>query len=349
MRLFGNAKHVIELGIKSGAFPAASVEVGHHNQILWSQQFGVLDTASNSVRTPNEAIFDLASLTKVIATTSVAMMAVDKDLLKLTDRVADWLPAWQASDRETVTIFDLLAHSSGLTPHLPFFRDCRGREEFEHAICTMPLEYQPRHISLYSDLGFILLGFILQDAFGQPLDIIFQSMVTQHGWGDLIFRPPTSWKSRTAPTETDAWRGRLLIGEVHDENAWALGEVAGHSGVFGSATAVGSFARTILSGFLGEPTLCRNDTFNEFITRTQIPNTSRALGWDMMRPTSSCGTLMSEQAIGHTGFTGTSLWLDPSCDAYVVFLTNRVNPTRKNQDILKIRPALHDAVMKTLA
>ena len=340
---------MLETAITAGAFPAAVVEVGRHDRVLWCGAFGTLTNDPSSVETQSDTLFDLASLTKVITTTTVTMVAVDRELLGLTHRVADWLPRWQGADREGVTIGDLLAHASGLTSHMPFFRDCLGREEFEHGICTMPLEYQPRSMSLYSDLGFILLGFILEDAFGQPLDTTFGALVDQHAWGDLCFRPPATWKPRTAPTEIDPWRGRLLVGEVHDENSWALGKVAGHSGVFGTATAVGRFARTVLESFLAQPTLARSDTFRRFTTRTDIPKTSRALGWDMMRPTSSCGTLMSAQAIGHTGFTGTSIWIDPRSDTYIVFFTNRVHPTRTNDAILRIRPALHDAVNRDLA
>ena len=147
------------------------------------------------------------------------------------------------------------------------------------------------------------------------------------------------------PTEFDPWRGRLLVGEVHDENAWALGGAAGHAGLFGSAAAVGRFARSIASGFQGRPTVAGAAAFDRFMTRTQVPGSSRALGWDTMLPTSSCGRRMSARAVGHTGFTGTSLWIDPAADAYVVLLTNRVYPTRTNEQILAIRPALHDAVM----
>ena len=136
---------------------------------------------------------------------------------------------------------------------------------------------------------------------------------------------------------------------MHDENAWALGGVAGHAGLFGSAAAVGRFARTIAAGFRGAPTVAASGTFRRFVTRTRVPGSSRALGWDTMLPTSSCGTRMSARAVGHTGFTGTSLWIDPDVDVYVVLLTNRVHPTRNNEAILRIRPALHDAVMDALA
>ena len=345
---FDAAQRALSAGVEGGAFPAAVVEVGHHDEVLWRESFGSLGTNPESLPTSIDTVFDLASLTKVLATTSVTMTAVDRQLLRLTDRVGRWLPEWRGDDRDAVTVTDLLAHASGLTSHMPFFRDCQGRTEFQHAICIMPLEYQPRHTSVYSDLGFILLGFILEEVFGSGLDVTFQTMTDHHGWGELRFRPPPHWRARTAPTEIDTWRGRLLVGEVHDGNAWALGGVAGHSGMFGTAGAVGRYAQTMLAGFQAQPTLARLATFRQFTTRARVPGSSRALGWDMMRPTSSCGTRMSPSAIGHTGFTGTSLWIDPRLDAYVVLLTNRVHPTRTNDAILEIRQAFHDAVIGAL-
>jgi CubicO group peptidase (beta-lactamase class C family) len=161
----------------------------------------------------------------------------------------------------------------------------------------------------------------------------------------LRFNPPRAWRVRTAPTEVDEWRGRLLVGEVHDENTWALRGAAGHAGLFGTAAAVGAFARAVLRTIAGEPIVASPETVRTFITRTNVPGSSRALGWDTMLPTSSCGTQLSHTSIGHTGFTGTSLWIDWERDLYVVFLTNRVHPTRTNEAIRTVRPQLHDAVV----
>ena len=345
---FDKAGAILADGARQKAFPCAVVEAGRSHGVVWRQAFGTL-TGDPGARASNvETAFDLASLTKVLATTTLAITAVDRRLLQLTDLVSDRLREWRGSDREHVTIQDLLEHASGLTAHLPFFRDHQGRPEFERAICTLPLEYTPRSQSVYSDLGFLLLGFILEDVFDSALDVEFKSIAADQGWGDVCFRPPSSWRSRTAPTEVDPWRGRLLVGEVHDENAWALGGVAGHSGLFGTAAAVGSFARTILGGLGGQSLAAQPKTFSRFVVRSSVPNSSRALGWDTMRPTSSCGTQMSAAAIGHTGFTGTSLWVDPETDVYIVLLTNRVYPTRTNEAILRIRPALHNAVMGAL-
>ena len=315
---------IVTAAVRSRAFPGAVVETGGRDGVRWRAAFGTLTYAEDSPRVTPETIYDLASLTKVIATATQAKRAVDAGALALDARVAAYLPAWRGDDREAVTIADLLEHASGLTAYLPFFRDHHGRAEFEHAICTLPLEYAPRTQSIYSDLGFILLGFILEDA-GFPLDRS----------GFCTFRVRHELRARCAPTELDLWRGRLLQGEVHDENCWALGGVAGHAGLFGTAEEVGAFARTILNG-----------VDERFVTKSKVPGSSRALAWDTMLPTSSCGTRLSPRAIGHTGFTGTSLWIDPERDLYIVLLTNRVHPTRDNNAIQPVRRSLHDAIVE---
>src|SRR5207237_7107790 len=199
--------------------------------------------------------------------------------------------------------------------------------------------------SIDSDLGFMLLGFIVEGRARVPDR--FATLLTQMGVVEEIqFNPPGLWRERIAPTENDPWRGRLLVGEVHDENAAALGGIAGHAGLFGTAAAVGSYARHLLQVLDGRAGVFRRATLEEFVTkRRDVPGSSRALGWDTMLPTSSCGTKMSPRAFGHTGFTGTSLWIDPERDLYVVLLTNRVHPTRDNDAIRTVRPALHDAVI----
>jgi len=357
---FDAAAEIILEGVVQRAFPAASVEVGRLAGPVWRRAFGTLTYDPYSPDTTDETVFDLASLTKVIATTTLVMRAVDGGTLNLDDPVRGWLPSWRGADREAVTIRDLLAHASGLPAYLPFFRDYTGRAEFEPAICDLPLEYAPRSQAIYSDLGFMLLGFILEDARGNrsraagvldtaaTLAAQFRKMASFVTPEPLTFRPPRSWRERTAPTEIDAWRGRLLAGEVHDENTWALGGAAGHAGLFGTAPAVGAFARAVLQTIAGDPALAQPATFREFIRRTAIPGSSRALGWDTMLPTSSCGTLLSSTAIGHTGFTGTSLWIDWERDLYIVLLTNRVHPTRDNERIRALRPRFHDAVVQSL-
>ncbi len=204
---------------------------------------------------------------------------------------------------------------------------------------------QPGEAAVYSDPGFILLGFALETVAGAHLDRQFADLDAGLRTG-LTFLPPANLHGRTAPTEFDPWRGHLLVGQVHDENAGALGGVAGHAGLFGTATGVGAFARAVLCTFDGVTGLGTPELMRYFARRTGVPGSSRALGWDTMLPTSSCGTRLSADAIGHTGFTGTSLWIDPSNDLYVAFLTNRVHPTRANSQLAALRPRLHDVIVE---
>jgi CubicO group peptidase (beta-lactamase class C family) len=360
---FAAAAALLRQAMAGRAFPAASIEVGRAARPLWRYATGRLTYDDDAPEVDGQTVFDLASLTKVIATTTLAMRAMDDGRLDLNDRVGRWLRDWKGSDRDSVTVRDLLAHSSGLTAYLPFYRDYFGRFEFEQAICSLPLEYAPRSQSLYSDLGFMLLGFILEEAqpsgpglSGAPgtidlsrrLATQFHRLASFFTAEPLRFSPPRAWRARSAPTEIDEWRGRLLVGEVHDENTWALGGAAGHAGLFGTAAAVGAFARAVLRTIAGEPILARPDTMRAFIQRGDVPGSSRALGWDTMLATSSCGTKLSPTSIGHTGFTGTSLWIDWERDLYVVLLTNRVHPTRTNEAIRKVRPLVHDAILAEL-
>lgn len=361
---FEPVAEIIRGAVESHACPAAVIEVGRHDTIVWSAAFGAYTYDPYARLATPETIFDLASLTKVIATATLAMRAADEGRLALSDPIGRWLRDWRGRDREEVTVRHLLTHSSGVTAYLPFFRELTGRVEFEHAICGLPLEYAPDSQSVYSDLGFILLGFILEDAW-QPgvrsaaaapgsydpassLAEQFKRVASYLTSEPLAFHPPRAWRSRCAPTEIDPWRGRLLAGEVHDENCWALGGAAGHAGLFGTAGAVGAFARAALRTIAGEAILARPETMRAFITRGSVPGSSRALGWDTMLPTSSCGARLSPTSIGHTGFTGTSLWIDYERDLYVVFLTNRVHPTRDNTAIRGIRPKVHEAVAETV-
>jgi len=342
--LFAAARAVLAEGLDQRAYPAAVIEVGRRDSVLWREAFGRLTYDPDARPTVPNTVFDLASLTKVIATASLAMRAVEAGHLTLETPVADLVGGWVGGDRAAVTVRHLLDHSSGLPARVRLWETGKGRDAFERGIVGTPLDYAPGSRSIYSDLDFILLGFVLEDVNDAPIDAQFASLAAALG-EEIGYQPAASLMDRIAPTEHDPSRGRALQGEVHDENAAALDGVAGHAGVFGTAAAVGAFARLVMQTFAGRTSLAAPATMRAFAARTGVPESSRALGWDTMLPTSSCGARMSKAAIGHTGFTGTSLWIDPENDRYVVLLTNRVHPTRANEALLKLRPRLHDAVM----
>ncbi len=363
---FDEPRAILEDAVRSRATPAAVAEVGTRTSRLWTFAAGALTYAPDAVAATPETVFDLASLTKVIATTSLVMRHVQGGTLGLDTPIAALLPTWRGTDRAAVRVRHLLDHSSGLPAHRRLWEQARGRDAFERAIAETPLEALPGMRSVYSDLGFMLLGFVLADIAGRPLDEQWEdwrrgalppdAVLAFHPAGERPERRPAGsaaspgrfeFAGPIAPTEFDPWRGRVLCGEVHDENAAALGGVAAHAGLFGTAHAVGAFARLVLQTFRSSTSLGSPDAMRLF-ARPSHAHGSRALGWDTMRPTSSCGALMSPTAIGHTGFTGTSLWIDHELDLYVVLLTNRVHPTRENQALPQLRPRFHDAVVNAV-
>jgi CubicO group peptidase (beta-lactamase class C family) len=337
---------VLADAVEARAFPAAVAEVGDATRPFWRQAFGRLTFEVTAPSAAADTVFDLASLTKVLAAVPIAMQQVERGVIGLDDPVRRYIARWSEPDRAAVTVRDLLAHCSGLAGHAPLYESCRGRAEFEDAICRSALAYPPRTKAVYSDLGFMLLGFLLEgdSSLATRFDVVRAQMGIVE---DLQFCPPRPWHLRIAPTEFDRWRGRLLVGDVHDENAWALGGVGAHAGLFGTAAAVGQYARHLVQVLGGRTGAFTRETLETFIARRMdVPENSRALGWDTMLPTSSCGRRMSPRAFGHTGFTGTSLWIDPDRGIYVVLLTNRVHPTRQNDAIRQVRPAFHDAVIQ---
>jgi len=342
---FAAARHVLEQGLADRAFPAAVVDVGGREGARFQAAFGRLTYDEAAPACTAETIFDLASLTKVIATSSIAMAHVNGGRLGLDSPVSEFMTGWADGDRAEVTIRHLLDHSSGLPAHLRAWNEASGRAQYEPLIAATPLERAVGASAVYSDVGFILLGLLLEKVGGATLDRQFATIFGR-ALDPIQFRPQPSVYERTAPTELDPWRGRMLCGEVHDENAAAIGGVAGHAGLFGTAAAVGRFARLVLETFRTRTVLGRPEIMHTFARRSVVPGSSRALGWDTALPTSSCGRHVSASAIGHTGFTGTSLWIDWERDRYAVLLTNRVHPTRANQKLVALRPAFHDALWK---
>ena len=348
--MIDDARAVIVDGLRSEVFPGATVDVGSSDRVLWREAFGtttLIEGTPVDIATP----FDLASLTKPMATTTVVMELVATGELNLEEPVLTFLDEWRGADRDSVTVRDLLEHASGLPARL-LDPPPHGRREFEHEICRMPLEYEPRSRSIYSDLGFILLGFIAEDAGHAALAAQLHDILAR-----LRPEAPLALASElsagaagaapTLPMPEDPRRGRTLVGEVHDNYAAALGGFAGHAGLFGSALAVGLFAQTLLRvarGDTSQPAPFSPERLRYLLTKSTVAGSSRALGWDTMLPTSSCGTHMTPSAFGHVGFTGTSLWIDPDRDRYFVLLTNRACGAGTLDEIRAVRRAFHDAL-----
>jgi CubicO group peptidase (beta-lactamase class C family) len=354
------ARAILEAAIDRHCFPAAVVEVGSAQGVCWRDAFGRLTFAADAAAATPGTIFDLASLTKPLVTTSLALHLAATRHLDLDLRLADASADWRGTDRDAVTVRDLLEHASGLPARL-IDRAPRGRREFEHEIGAIALEYPPRTRSIYSDLGFILLGFIVEDRGGAPLADQFGERLATLGragaWTPdadtlLTFDVAPDDRDRTAPTrplDEDERRGEWLIGRVHDNYAAALGGIAGHAGLFGTAAGVGAFARTLLRAAREQAAYEPPFTYPwvmKMIRRSTVPGSSRALGWDTMLPSSSCGTRLSFAAFGHVGYTGTSVWIDPILDRYFVLLTNRACGGGSLDEMREVRRAFHDAAVE---
>lgn len=351
------AEQLLLEAVADRLFPAAVAEVGSSQGALWHTAVGALTFDSDAPQARVDTVFDLASLTKPMATTTVVLDLISQGTLRLDDRITDLCPEWAGDDRRAVTIQDLLEHAGGLSARLLDPPPDHPRA-FEHEICAMPLEYVPRTRSIYTDLGFILLGLACERrahrAFAAQVDSVLGACLDAAANGadhtELFSRVPSSALERTAPTTPmaeDHRRGRRLRGDVHDNYAAALGGLAGHAGLFGTVPGVAAFARVVLRASRGDRTLPRPftpDLVRRSTTPSTVPGSSRALGWDTMRPTSSCGSTLTASAFGHVGFTGTSLWIDPERDRYYVLLSNRVCEGGTSEQMQVVRRAFHDTL-----
>jgi CubicO group peptidase (beta-lactamase class C family) len=339
--------HYLDSVIEQGAAPGAVLGVSRQGErfVYGTGQLSHSDTTRPGTTT----IYDLASLTKVVGLTTGIMMAASENLVELDAPVQRYVPDFTGAGKEQVTIRMLLAHAAGLPAWRPFYQRARTRDEVFAAADTTPLEAAPGTGDLYSDVGAIVLTQALELVYRERIDFLLQRrLFGPLGLTSLQYLPPTAWVDRIAPTELDPWRGRMLQGEVHDENAAAMAGVSGHAGLFGTVEDLLTFAEWMLDQTEG-PTL-RPSVVREFTRRqTLVPGSSRALGWDTPTPGSSAGTGLSDSSFGHTGFTGTSLWIDPEHRVVIVLLSNRVHPTRNNPRWAPVRAVVADLVMTTLA
>jgi serine-type D-Ala-D-Ala carboxypeptidase len=345
--------------VASGAAPGAvlALSINGERFVYGTGQLGADEPARPNGRT----IYDLASLTKVVGLTAAIMLAVDERKLELDAPVQRYVPGFVGPEKERVTVRMLLTHVSGLPAWRPLFREVTSRAEAFALADSTPLDSAPGVTEVYSDLGAIILTQVVETVYHQRLDSLLENRV----FGPLAmtstgYLPDSTERDRIAPTELDPWRGRVLRGEVHDENAAIMSGVSGHAGLFSSADDLLTFAEWMLGqadrradGQAEHPSArpaLRPSTFTEFTRRQNlVPGSTRALGWDTPSPGGSAGSRLSRQSFGHTGFTGTSLWIDPEHHLAIILLSNRVNPTRDNPRWAPVRGRIADLVMTTLA
>jgi CubicO group peptidase (beta-lactamase class C family) len=352
---FEDVRRLLASCVESGAFPGAVLTVGTRDSVLSTLAVG--HYGQDDLRPVDDStVYDLASLTKVIGLTTAAMLLVSEGRLDLDQRLSGFFPELNGKKNGRITIRQLLTHTSGLPAWRPLHLETESREEAVDSVLAATLENEPGTNYTYSDFGAITLGLVVEHVSGVGLDeLVVERIFRPLGMTWTRYLPPRAWRERITPTEDDPWRGHVVRGEVHDENAARLGGVAGHAGLFSTAPDLARFAQWILTTYHAsvdssdmvpiDPT-----TVRFFVTRQPGPEGStRALGWDTPSADgSSAGTLLSRRSFGHTGFTGTSIWIDPERDLFIILLTNRVHPTRENSAMGWVRPQVADAVVRAV-
>ena len=367
--------HVIQAALQSavddGVFPGAQLAVRLRGELQCVAVAGRLSSEPPGLPVQPATIYDLASLTKPLATVTSVLLLIQRAKVALGDPVQELLAELEGAPIGQATVRELLTHRSGLPGWRPLYErlDARGiapglsegnqpvKQHVLKMIRDEPLIYARGEQSVYSDLGFMLLGFLVERLSGMALDLWCEDAIIRPLRADPLMFCPTAGRahldvvrpmvdvSRIAPTEQDEWRDRLLCGEVHDENAAAMGGVAGHAGLFGTAESVLAVSGAWLRGYHGRESILDGELVRQFTTRQESDaRSSWALGWDTPTAPSSSGSHFSERSFGHLGYTGTSLWIDPLCELEVVLLSNRVHPSRRNEKIKVFRPCIHDLV-----
>jgi beta-glucosidase-like glycosyl hydrolase/CubicO group peptidase (beta-lactamase class C family) len=347
---------LLEQGIVDRAYPGGVLAVGLKSE-LFLHAFGRKTSATNSGKVDAATIYDTASLTKPVVTATLSAMLSEAGQLDVTAPVSRYLPEWPCgadrTRRARVTIAHLLAHASGLPAHKDYFVKLKSRSAILARAVAEPLAYDPGAKSIYSDVAFILLGAILERLTGRSLNQLAEEHIfAPLGMPDTMFRPPKSLRARIAPTErVSGSRTRKLHGQVHDENAAAMGGVAGHAGMFSTAPDLSTFCQMLLNGGIyAHQRILRRQTVAEFTSPNPLAKNERALGWVVPTEPSSSGRYFSKQSIGHTGFTGTSIWIDPQKELFVVLLTNanRTHPDPDDDGIRRVQPAVHNSIVECL-
>jgi CubicO group peptidase (beta-lactamase class C family) len=347
---------LLDKGIAARAYPGGVLAVGHHGR-LFVHAFGRKAYTADSAKVSESTIYDVASLTKPVVTATLCAMLSEAGQLDIAAPVSRYLPGWLCGSdrerRERVTVAHLLAHASGLPAHKDYFAKLKSRNEIIARAMTEALTYEPGAQSIYSDIGFILLGTIIERLTGRRLDELAHELIfAPLGMTSTLFNPPKSLRARIAPTErVSGSYKRIINGEVHDENASAMGGIAGHAGMFSTGPDLAIFCQMLLNGGIyAHGRILRRQTVAEFTSVTSLGKNTRTLGWNVATEPSSSGRYFSKQSIGHTGFTGTSIWIDPRKDLFVVLLTNanRTQANPEGDEIRRVQPAVHNSIVERL-
>jgi CubicO group peptidase (beta-lactamase class C family) len=355
---FKTVDHLMRQAVSEKVFPGAVLLVSQKNAILFFEAYGYANIFSKAAMT-RETIFDLASLTKPLATALAVMLLVQQGKIELEQDLGSLLPEFKDSDKSGIRLKQLLYHNAGFPDYRPYYQALskvapdKRQDALRKWLRDEPLVHPIGETVLYSDLGFMILRRVVEYACGCRLDQFVTDEIYRPLTLENLFFIPLDGKVPAvnyAATEKCPWRRKVLEGQVHDENAYVLGGIEGHAGLFGSAQNIHCLTADLLCSFHGYPSsrLFQQERVRTFFKR--LPGTDKALGFDMPSLTaSSSGRLFSKNSVGHLGFSGTSFWMDLEREIVVILLTNRIHPMRTNDRIKAFRPRLHDAVMQPLA
>jgi CubicO group peptidase (beta-lactamase class C family) len=353
---------LLRRGLEEKVYPGAVLLVEQRGEIVLFHAIGHRSVIPRLLPMEKDTIFDLASLTKPLATTLAVMKLVDDALLDLDAPISSLIHPFPWKDKAEITPRLLLNHSSGLADWKPLYLSLinvppeERKPTARRLIMEGPLSSEPKSVSLYSDLGFMILEWIIEIASGQDFSsfldaALYRPLGLKTLYLDTIDRGPAYTRGLYAATEACPWRKEIMQGHVHDENAYALGGHSGHAGLFGTALDIVTLTNTLMNAYHGYGTaLSKRETARTFLSRqVLVPNSTWALGWDTPSERgSSSGNYFSSSSVGHTGFTGTSVWIDLDTRVTVVFLANRVHPSRSNEGIKDFRPELHNLILREL-
>lgn len=321
---------VVTEGLNAGEMPGCVVCIGRHGKIAYLKAYGHRQIEPEKIDMTIDTVFDMASITKPVATATSVMLLVERGDLKLSDRVAEHIPEFAQNGKDTITIEDLLLHQSGLTPDNALADYLEGPAKAIENVNALSLREPPKTKFMYSDVGFIVLAELIRKKTGQDVHQFSQeNLFRPLGMTETGYLPAQKLRERSAPTEQRD--GHWMVGEVHDPRAYHLGGIAGHAGLFSTAQDLAVFAQMLLNrGEYGGKRIVAAETLDEMTTGYEVSSGIRGLGWDKQTGYSSNkGEGFSDRAFGHGGFTGTTFWVDPELDLFVIFLSNRLHPDGK--------------------
>lgn len=348
---FKEIDSLMNWAVKDSVFPGATLVIGYKGKIIYEKGFGNFTFDKNSPKITDSTIFDLASLTKVVVTTPVTMQLVNNGLINLDDPVYKYLPNFNGNSKEKILIKNLLLHNAGLPSYIDLYKKCKTKDEAYELIDKVALDYEPGKKTVYSDLGMIIMQRIIEKVTGTTLDKYYkQNIADPLGMKNTMFNPPKKMQKDIPPSEIDkTFRKKIIQGEVHDENAYFLGGVSGHAGLFSNVHDLAIYVQMLLNGGMFNNKKILDNKIIDTWTNKEFTKSERGYGWDIKSGSkSSCGNKFSDKSFGHTGFTGTSIWVDKERELFVILLSNRTYPSRDNTKHIRFRPLIHTAIIDAI-